>query len=117
MAAAVDDLVELLKKKKQVKPQVKHVMSEMEKVPTPAAPNATSTGVAAPTGAEYVVPGQIAHADWDFLFEDTDAEVKSARDVAEKHSLRWLEMGSNRLRATATATISLGRFLEKKSKK
>jgi len=45
-----------------------------QKVPTPAAPDATSSGVAAPTGAEYVVPGQIAHADCNFLFEAADAK-------------------------------------------
>ena len=58
--------------------------------------HATSSGVAAPTGAEFVVPGQIAHADWSFLFEAADAEVKSARDDAEQDSRVWLEMGSNR---------------------
>jgi len=62
VAAAVDELLELLKKK--VKKQVTKVVSEMAKVPTPAAPDATSSGVAAPTGAEYVVSGEIAHADY-----------------------------------------------------
>jgi hypothetical protein len=94
-AAAVDDLVDVLNSR-QVKAQVKHVVSEMKKVSTPAAPNATPSGVAAPTGAEYVVPGQIAHADWDFLFEAADGVVKSVRDVAEQDSRVWLEMGSNR---------------------
>jgi len=94
-AAAVDDLVDVLNSR-QVKAQVKLVVSEMKKVSTPVAPNATPSGVAAPTGAEYVVPGQIAHADWDFLFEAADGVVKSVRDVAEQDSRVWLEMGSNR---------------------
>ena len=95
VAAAVDDLVDLLDSD-EVKAQVKHVVSEMEKVPTPAAPDATSSGVAAPTGAECVVPGQIALAEWDFLFEAADAEAKSVRDEAKQTSLHWLEMGSTR---------------------
>jgi len=65
-------------------------------VPTPAALDATSSGVAAPTGAEYVVPGQIAHVDWDFLFRAADAEVKRVRDKAEALSQVWLGMSSNR---------------------
>ena len=95
VAAAVDDLVDLLDSD-EVKAQVKHVVSEMEKVPTPAAPDATSSGIAAPTGAECVVPGQIALAEWDFLFEAADAEAKSVRDEAKQTSLHWLEMGSTR---------------------
>jgi len=51
----------------------------MEKVPTPAAPDATSSGVAAPTGAECVVTGQLAHADWDFLSEVAGEKAKSVR--------------------------------------
>ena len=81
---------------KRVKAQVKHVVSEMENVPTPAAPDATSSGIAAPTCAECVVTGQLAHADWDFLFQAADAKAKSVRDKAEKDSLHWLKMGSNR---------------------
>ena len=95
VAATVDDLVDVLGSKR-VKAQVKHVVSEMEKVPTPAAPDATSSGIAAPTGAECVVTGQLAHADWDFLFQAADAKAKSVRDKAEKDSLHWLKMGSNR---------------------
>jgi len=94
VATAVDDLVEMMKKK--VKKQVKKVVSEMAKVPTPAAPNATSSGVAAPTGDEYVLPGQIAHADWSFLYEAADAEVKRVRDDVEKDAQVWLGTGSNR---------------------
>jgi len=74
----VDDLVDVLNSKR-VKAQVKHVVSEMEKVPTPAGPNATSSGVAAPTGAECVVTGQLAHADWDFLSEVAGEKAKSVR--------------------------------------
>ena len=92
---AVDDLVDVLNSKR-VKAQVKHVVSEMENVPTPAAPDATSSGIAAPTCAECVVTGQLAHADWDFLFQAADAKAKSVRDKAEKDSLHWLKMGSNR---------------------
>ena len=95
VAAAVDDLVDVLDSD-EVMDQVKHAVREMEKVPTPAAPDATSSGIAAPTGAECVVPGQIALAEWDFLFKAADAEAKSVRDDAEKNSLHWLEMGSNR---------------------
>ena len=94
VAAAVDELVELLKK--EVKKQVTKVVSEMAKVPTPAAPDATSSGVAAPTGAEYVVPGEIAHADWNFLFQAAVEEVKRVRDVAEALAQVWLGTGSNR---------------------
>ena len=94
VAAAVDELVELLKKK--VKKQVTKVVSEMAKVPTPAAPDTTSSGVAAPTGAEYVVPGEIAHADWNFLFQAAVEEVKRVRDVAEALAQVWLGTGSNR---------------------
>ena len=94
MAAAVDELVELLNKK--VKKQVKKLVSEMAKVPTPAAPDATSSGVAAATCAEYVVPGEIAHADWNFLFEAAGAEVKRVRDKAEARAQVWLGTGSNR---------------------
>jgi hypothetical protein len=95
VAAAVDDLVDVLDSD-EVMDQVKHAVREMEKVPTPPAPDATSSGIAAPTGAECVVPGQIALAEWDFLFKAADAEAKSVRDDAEKNSLHWLEMGSNR---------------------
>ena len=79
---ALDDFVDVLGSKR-VKAQVKHVVSEMEKVPTPAAPDATSSGVAAPTGAECVVTGQLAHADWDFLSEVADEKAKSVRYDAE----------------------------------
>jgi hypothetical protein len=52
VAAVVDDLVDVLHSR-QVKAQVKQLaVSEMEKVPTPAALAATPSGVAAPTGAE-----------------------------------------------------------------
>jgi len=95
VAAAVDDLVDVLGSKR-VKAQVKHAVSEMEKVPTPAAPDAASSGVAAPNGAECVVTGQLAHADWDFHLKAADAKAKSVRVKAEKTSLHWLKMGSNR---------------------
>jgi hypothetical protein len=95
VAAAVDDLVDVLHSR-QVKAQVKHVVSEMEKVPTPAALAATPSGVAAPTGAEYVVPGQIADADWDFLLVAANARTACVRDTAEENALHWLGMGSNR---------------------
>jgi hypothetical protein len=49
VAAAVEDFVDVLRSR-QVKAQVKHVVSEMEKFLTPAAPAATPSGVAAPTG-------------------------------------------------------------------
>jgi len=78
VCGSVDDLVDVLNSKR-VKAQVKHVVSEMEKVPTPAAPDATSSGVAAPTGAECVVTGQLAHADWDFLSEVAGEKAKSVR--------------------------------------
>ena len=61
----------------------------MEMVPTPAALDATSSGVAAPTGAEYVVSGEIARADWNFLYEAADAEVKRVRDKAEAKAQVW----------------------------
>jgi hypothetical protein len=113
----VDDLVDVLGSKR-VKAQLKHVVSEMEKVPTPAAPDATSSGIAAPTCAECVVTGQLAHADWDFLFQAANAKAKSVRDKAEKDSLHWLKMGSNRQPgATATTTtFSPCRFLEEDKK-
>ena len=95
LAAAVDDLVDVLHSR-QVKAQVKHVVSEMEKVPTPAALAATPSGVAAPTGAEYVVPGQIADADWDFFLVAANARTACVRDTAEENALLWLGMGSNR---------------------
>ena len=95
VCGAVDDLVDVLNSKR-VKAQVKHVVSEMEKVLTPAAPDATSSGVAAPTGAECVVTGELPHADWDFLLKAADAKAKSVRDDEEKTSLHWLKMGSNR---------------------
>ena len=82
VCGAVDDVVDVLNSKR-VKAQVKHVVSEMEKVPTPAAPDATSSGVAAPTGAECVVTGQLVHAGWDFLLEATDKKAKSVRYDAE----------------------------------
>ena len=95
VAAAVDDLVDVLNSR-QVKAQVKHVVSEMEKVPTPAALADTPSGVAAPTGAEYVVSGQIADADWDFLLVAANARAACVRDTAEENALLWLGMGSNR---------------------
>ena len=92
---AVDDFVDVLGSKR-VKAQVKHVVSEMEKVLTPAAPDATSSGVAAPTGAECVITGELPLADWDFLLKAADAKAKSVRGDAKQTSLHWLKMGSNR---------------------
>ena len=121
VAAAVDELVELLKK--EVKKQVTKVVSEMAKVPTPAAPDATSSGVAAPTGAEYVVPGEIAHADWNFLFKRLSKRLNVC-ETSRKRSLRsgWgRARTAGRVTATATATTaamknSPCRFLEKGKK-
>jgi len=93
VATAVDDLVELLSNK--VKDQVRDMVSEMEKVPTPAAPDATSFGVAAPTGPEFVVSEEIARADWNFLYEAADAEVKRVRDKAEARAQVWRRPGDS----------------------
>jgi hypothetical protein len=86
VAAAEDDLVDVLHSR-QVKALVKHVVSEMEKVPTPAALAANPSGVAAPTGAEYVVLGQIAGANWVFLLVAANARAACVRGTAEKNSL------------------------------
>ena len=63
-----------------------------------AAPAAAGTplGVAAPAGAEYVAPGQIAKENWDFLVDAAIARAVKVLGDAEKTAELWLRSGSTR---------------------
>jgi len=95
VAAAVDDLVDLLDSD-EVKAQVKHVVSEMEKVPTPAAPT-----LLPPASLLRLVPSA-SFQDRSHLRSGISSSkrltqrLKSVRDEAKQTSLHWLEMGSTR---------------------
>jgi hypothetical protein len=88
----------------------------MEKVSTPVALATTPSGVAAPTGAEYVVFGQVADADWEFLLVAANARAACVRDHRGRGSSALAGNGLKPpgRRAIATRrTLSLCSFLEK----